>query len=457
MSSDGSLRAIGLLGATAVVAGSMLGVGIFLTPHLVAQSVSSPGLFLLLWALGGVIAAAGAVTYAELGAMMPDAGGDYVYLRRAFGSTTSFAAGVVLFVGVFGGSIASMSAAVSQYQLAVLAGSVGVDLASRWIEIGALGFHMTGVEVVAITLVVLLTALNVLGVRLSSFTQTLLTLVPVGILTSFAVFALATAPHAGASSGDALPSDVSAVGAALLNIYFAYAGWNAVAYIGGEVADPGRNIPRALLVGTALVTALYLLLCAAWISVLGMGGIREAFEVGTAAAGALLGVNAEWIVAAIIAVALVGSVNATVLGGARIGYAMGCDRALPSSLGTLSESTQVPTRALWAQAVLSIFLIASGTFEELVLLTSVAMFLLGSLTVCALFALRRREPDAERPYRASLHPVLPLVYLATALAVVGLEVRDVVTGAEGASALPLLGIGVFVVVWLLRRFLGGPR
>ncbi len=445
-----------MLGATTIVAGSMLGVGIFLTPHLVAQSVTSPSLFLLLWALGGVLAIAGAVTYAELGAMMPDAGGDYVYLDRAFGPTLSFAAGVVLFVGVFGGSIASMSAAVSQYQLSLLAGLVGVDLAEPWIELAALGFELTGVELVAILLVLGLTAVNAVGVRLSSHTQTLLTLVPVGVLTVFAIVALATAPHVTAVPATTATGGASSIGSALLSIYFAYAGWNAVAYVGGEVLNPGQTIPRALLLGTGLVTALYLLLCAAWISVLGMGGLAGAFEAGTAAARALLGASAEGGVATIIAIALIGSVNATVLGGARIGYAMGREGALPRTFGMLSEGAKVPARALWAQAVFAIFLVASGTFEELVQLTSVAMFLLGSLTVCALFALRRREPDVDRPYRATLYPVLPCLYLVTALAVVGLEVWGFVAG-EAGSGLPLLGIAVFVAVWFVRRLVGGDR
>ena len=439
-----------MLGATAIVAGSMLGVGIFLTPHLVAQSVASPGLFLLLWGLGGVIAIAGAVTYAELGAMMPDAGGDYVYLDRAFGSHLSFAAGVVLFVGVFGGSIASMSAAVSQYQFSALASLVGIDLAASWLSLGSLGIDLTGVEILAVILILGLTWINALGVRLSSNTQTLLTLVPVALLTVFALGSLATAPHASAEPASGESGSAAAVGEAILNIYFAYAGWNAVAYVGGEVSEPGRTIPRALLLGTGLVTGLYLLLCAAWISVLGMGGIRASFEAGTAAASVLLGPSAEGLVAAVIAVALVGSVNATVLGGARIGYAMGREGALPSALGQLTAATQVPGRALWLQAAFAVFLVVSGTFADLVQLTSVAMFLLGSLTVCALFALRRREPEAERPYRATFYPILPCLYLATALAVLGLEVWNVAAGHEDASALPLLGIVVFVAVWLLR-------
>lgn len=451
MTNTTSIRAIGFLGATSIVAGSMLGVGIFLTPHLVAQSVTSSGLFLSLWGLGGVLAIAGAVTYAELGAMMPDAGGDYVYLDRAFGPTLSFAAGVVLFVGVFGGSIASMSAAVSQYQLSLLTGLVGIDLSAQWIEVAAFG--LSGVESVAIGLVLALTALNALGVRLSSNTQTLLTLIPVGLLTVFAVGALATAPHATAVPASTTSGGASSIGAAVLNIYFAYAGWNAVAYVGGEVTDPGRTIPRALLVGTVLVTALYLLLCASWIAVLGMGGIAQAFESGTASARALFGQGAEGFVAAIIALALIGSVNATVLGGGRIGYAMGREGALPSTFGVLSSVARVPARALWAQAAFSVFLIGSGTFEQLVQLTSIAMFLLGSLTVCALFVLRRREPDADRPYRASLYPVLPALYLVTALAVIGMEFADFSSGEEGAG-LPLLGIAVFAAVWLARLLVG---
>ena len=445
-------RAIGPLGATAIVAGSMLGVGIFLTPSLVAKSVSSPTLFLLLWVLGGVIAIAGAVTYAELGAMMPEAGGDYVYLDRAFGSSLSFAAGTLLFIGVFGGSIASMSAAVSQYQFSLLASTVGFDLSRTWLTLPGLNAEFTGVELVAMILVLALTGLNAVGVRLTSFTQSLLTAIPVGVLVIFAIFAFATAPHATAVPAEAATPGASSIGAAVLNIYFAYAGWNAVAYVGGEVRNPGRNIPLGLLLGTAIVTGLYLLLCAAWISVLGMGGLASVFEAGTAAAKALLGPQVEVLVAAIIAVALVGSVNATVLGGARIGYAMGRDGAFLRSLGRLSARTEVPTRALWAQAFFALFLIATGTFERLVLLTSVAMFLLGCLTVCALFALRKSEPDADRPYRASWYPVLPLLYLVTGAAIILVAIKDFWQQVDLQTGFPLLGLGVFVVVWIVHSF-----
>ncbi len=443
-------RGIGLGGGTAIVIGSMLGVGIFLTPRLVATATTSPSLFLLLWAVGGLIALAGAVTYAELGTMMPDAGGDYVYLRRAFGSSTSFAAGCLLFLGVFAGSIASMSAATCRYQLALLAASAGVDLEAAWFEVPVLGLSLSGIDGAAISLIGLLTAVNALGVRLSTITQSLLTMIPLAVLLGLAIFALGTVPHATVRAPVATQGGPAALGGALLNIYFAYAGWNAVAYVGGEMANPGRNIPRALILGTIAVTLLYVLLCASWIAVLGMGGIAESFEVGTAATAALVGPRAEVLMAGVIALALLGSINATILAGARIGYAMGRDGALPAGMARLSARAAVPTRALLAQAIFSIGLVLSGTFEELVLLTSVAMFLLGSLTVIALFVLRRREPGAQRPYRATLYPVLPLIYLVTAIAVIGLEVRSVLVDL-GTSPLPLLGLAVFAAVWMAHR------
>ena len=381
-SRDDHPRSIGALGATAIVAGSMLGVGIFLTPRLVADQVSSTGWYLLLWGLGGVVALAGAVAYAELGVMLPRAGGDYVYLRHTFGRSMGFASGWLLFAGVFCGSISSMAAAVCTYQLPML---LGTDLS------GAVLGPLTGTQLCAMGLVLGLTVLNCAGVRLSTRMQILVTLVPFGVLTLVAGYALGTGPHESsqAVTGDT-PMSPMGLAVAFLSVYFAYAGWNAVAYVGGEIERPHRNIPLALLGGTALVTVLYLVLCAAFAAVLGLGGVREAFESGTASATALMGPRAEVWVAGLIAVALLGSVNGTVLQGSRIAYAMARDQALHSSLGRLNARS-VPARSLWAQSIVSCVLIGTGSFEALVELTSIAMFVMGGLAVVCLFVLRRRE------------------------------------------------------------------
>lgn len=452
---NGTPRLIGGLSATTIVAGSMLGVGIFLTPRIVAEQIHSGALYLVLWGLGGLVAFAGAVAYAELGTMIPRAGGDYVFLRRAYGHSTSFAGGWLLFGGVFVGSLATMSVAVCQYQLPVLLRSVtDFDFtAPYWL--GPL--EITGAQVAGIGLILALTGINSVGVRISAGAQTLVTLVPVAVLAVFAVYALATAPHdtavAATSAQRAAPVGATAIAVAFLQIYFAYAGWNAVAYVGGEVRDPGRNIPVGLLAGTGIITLLYLLLCGAFLAVLGMGGLTTAFEAGTVSATAVIGARAELVVAGLIAIALLGSLNATVLAGARIAYAMAGDRALPSRLRRLSRHTRVPLRALWLQAALAAILIVSGTFEQLVELTSVAMFVLGGLTVAALFLLRWREPDAPRPYRATGYPVFPALYLLTSLGVIGVKIWQVVRESRQADAgsrveiwFPLFGVGLFLVI-----------
>lgn len=461
----GPPRAITGFGAIAIVAGSMLGVGIFLLPRLVAEQVPQTAWFLGLWVFGGVVAVAGATAYGELGTMFPLAGGDYVYLRRAFGPSLGFAAGGLLFFGVFGGSIASMSVAVCQYQLPTLLAPWDLDLEAVWVQLPWEGAAMTGTEVAAVVLVLLLTALNAGGVRPTARVQAVVTLVPVGLLTLFALLCLARMPHASAvpAAAEALARPISTGGlaVAVLNIYFAYAGWNSVAYVGGEVRRPERNIPLGLLAGTGLVTAVYFLLCAAFVAVLGMGGLARTFEAGTAAATAVLGRGAAPLVAGIIAVALIGSINATVLGGARIAYAMGRDRLLPAFLSQLGR-TRVPTRALWMQALLGIALIVTGTFELLVQLTSVAMLVLGGLGVLALFRLRRSMPAHPRPYRASGYPWLPALYLLTSILVIVLKVQSVWVDEGGAMRwFPLLGLAVFLLLWAGRRLTlfaaGSPR
>jgi len=459
---DEQKRVIGLGGSIAIVAGSMLGIGIFLTPRVVADELFTAPLFLAAWLLGGMIAYAGAVAYAELGTMFPKAGGDYVFLREAFGSSVSFASGWLLFVGVFGGSIATMSVAICQYQLPVLLGAFipDVDLTRTVI------FGLSGTSICAIALALTLTAVNVLGTRLATWVQVILTMIPFAILTVGAIVAIAISPHETAvpsvaetaSNGNLLAAMVTAT----LAIYFAYAGWNAVGYVGGEVKDPSRNIPRGLLFGTLMITGLYLVLCASFIVVLGMGGLTTAFEAGTSTANALLGEKASYAITVLIALALLGSLNGTVLAGARIGYAMAGDRALPTAIHVLHARWRTPATALGLQCIFAVVLIISGTFESLLELTSIAMLVMGSLSVIALFRFRVLRPNAERPYRAFGFPVVPGFYLAVSAVVIVVSIVRTVTtlrasiadGGEGSvdALLPLLGLFVFVLTLGIHTF-----
>ncbi|TVQ99852.1 MAG: amino acid permease [Deltaproteobacteria bacterium] len=454
---DEEPRTIGPWGSLAIVMGSMLGIGIFLTPRIVAEAIQSPPLFLLAWALGGLIALAGAVAYAELGSAFPRAGGDYVFLREAFGEATAFASGWLLFAGIFVGSIATIAVPVFQFQVPVLLEPF-LDLDLREPLLGP----VSGAQLGGLLLVALLTAINIAGTRMATGLQLLLTLIPTAVLLAGALWAFGTAPHdtavAAVRDQPFAGSPLAAFLTATLAIYFAYSGWNAVGYVGGEVRRPDRNIPLGLLGGTLLITAFYLVLCAAFILVLGIGGLTTAFEAGTATARALGGAPFAWTMNLLIGLALVGSLNGTILAGARIARAMARDRVLPTAVGDLHPRTRTPARALALQGSLAGLLILSGTFETLLELTGIAMFVMGGLTVCALFVLRRQRPQLRRPYRATGFPWLPGLYLLVSIAILAASLWRVVSPEDGTETaerfLPIIGLVIFAAALLTYHVRG---
>lgn len=401
-------RSISTVGALSIVVGSMLGVGVFLAPAIIADVTHAPLAYLGYWLVGGLTALAGAMSFAELGTMMPRSGGEYAFLRRAFGPSVAVAAGWTLVLVVFPGSIAAMSVAVSEYQLLpALVALRGDDFA-----------HPHLVEnLVSTCLIAVFTVLNVAGARLSSRAQTVLTTAPLAILLLVACAGLLWAPAVTPDPTVLLPhtpttSPWQAFAVSFMATYFAYSGWNAVGYVAGEVNAPARNVPRALLLGTAVVTALYLLLAAFFLKVLGLHQLPHAPEAGSAAVSAWLGPHIGVWMSVPIALGVLSSVNGTVLGGARISFALAEDRLLPPRLATISPRSQSPSAALWLQAAVSVLLVWTGAFDELLMLTSLTMLVIGAASVSALLALRRKEPNTLRPFTVPLYPWTPLLYLA---------------------------------------------
>jgi APA family basic amino acid/polyamine antiporter len=418
------VRVIGPVGAVAVVAGSMLGIGIFLTPPLVAAAAPSAAWFYGLWLAGGLVALSGAAVYAQLGALQPEAGGDVIFQHRALGPAIAGASGVVMFALAFAGSLAAMSAALCQYQLSTL---TGLDLTAP--VLGIPGHQLAGMVVV-----LAITGINALSVRLTAWTQTALTALPMVALIALSLWGLSTSAADGAPVGGSEPL----VGA-WMAIYFTYAGWPAVIYVAGEVREPGRSLPIGLIGGTALVTALYLLLCAAMVHVLGMGGLAGAGEAGSAMAEALLPGGA-WVMSGLVALALLASVNGTALGGARVALAMAERGMLPAALR--HRGGGAPTRALWVQAGLACLLLLTGGFSTILNITTLAMMLIGSLTVLSALLLHAR---GERgPYTAPLWPLPAAIYLASSTGAIGLFVWRAESLIE-----PLLGVGALAVIALL--------
>jgi APA family basic amino acid/polyamine antiporter len=439
-------RVIGPVGGFAIVAGSMLGIGIFLSPPIVAGHVGAPGVFLAVWAAGGLTALAGAVACGELGAMLPRAGGDYVFQYEAFGPSIAFASGWALFAAIFCGSIAAMSVAICTYQLPAL---VGVDLSGPVADLP--WGPLSGAQAAALVLVPALTFLNALGAQPSARTQALLTLVPIGALVLFSGFATFRGGAAGTPAAAAPALTLGGLVLAYNAVYFAYSGWINVIYVGGEVKDPGRNIPGALIGGTLAVTALYLLLCMGFLRVLGIQGVAEAGEVGSATAGILGGDVAQLALTVLIASALLASINGTILGGARVAFAMAERGHMPGRLTRIAEHGGAPRAALWTQAGVAMLLILSGGFEDLLQMTSLTMVLTGAITVSCVFVLRRRHPAWPRPYRASAYPWLPGFYVLSCAVVIGVMLSRAAAGEPGARY-PLLGLAIFAAAFVGHRW-----
>ncbi|ASB49693.1 APC family permease [Alkalitalea saponilacus] len=443
-------RVIGPMAGFTVVAGSMLGVGIFLFPSAVASETGSLLMFFLIWLLGGLFAYSGAVACGELGAMLPKAGGDYVFQKEAYGDSVAFASGWVLFVTIFGGSIAGMAVAVFQYQISALS---GLDMMANI----APGIPLQKANFFAVLLILLITAINYAGTRIAARTQILFTLIPILFLIFLAGYAVLSGwsvrPDQSIQIWD---SSVSAGGVitAFLFVNFAYSGWLNIIYVAGEVKDPGRNIPKSMTWATVVVTVLYVLMCAAFVFSLGFEGLSSLknMDAGTAMARALNSPVMANLVLITITVAIVTSLNATILTSARVAFAMAKERAFWAGAARLNKM-KVPGRALWVQAIFAIFLVLTGSFYAIIEMASIAMFITGSLTVLALFVLRVKQPNRFRPYKATGYPWLPVIYLLfSAVALLGAVRQAFLT--DGISGFyPFMGVAVLILAYIGHRFM----
>jgi APA family basic amino acid/polyamine antiporter len=411
-------RTLTTLPAISLVAGSMLGIGIFIMPAQVAANVGGPWSFLAMWLIGGLAALFGALCLAELGAMRPRSGGDYEFLHIGWGSGIAFAVGWLQLLVIFPGSLASVSVATASFQLPVMFG----DWAAG--EVALLGMTIPTPRLTAAALIVILTIINHYGVRVAGWIQVLVTVVPIAVLLIACLYVFGTSGvgQAFVSTGTE-QHGLAALGHAYLKVYFAYSGWNAAIYVAGEIQDPGRNMPRALVGGTGIVTALYMLLCLGFLVLFGFAALPQIFEVGTAAAVQLFGDTAVLAMTLVIFLAMIGTLNGAVLIGSRIAYAMAQRGDCIEIAGKLHPRHGTPHVALWLQTAITLVLILSPfDLNQLVDYTSTAMLISGTLTVLSVMVLRRKQPDVPRPYKVTAYPLPAIGYALSSLVVLGLVV-----------------------------------
>jgi len=413
-------RALGWIGAGALLAGSVIGTGIFLVPSTIAREIGSvPGVFFI-WVFGGLLSLAGALSYAELGAAYPEAGGEYVYLRRAYGPVWGFLYGWQQIAIGKTGSIASIATGFALF-LGFFFPQLGADLA------GAAGWNLSGIQAVALSAVILLTAVNYLGIAVGGTVQTILTALKVAAILSLAALALSSGrgswsdfsvlPAAAAGHVSALGGFFAALSAAL----WAYDGWNNVNMVAGEVRDPQRVIPRVLTLGIVAVIAVYLLINLAYFYVLPLAEIQQSTQVAQSVADRLFG---SWGAGAITVAALVSTLaalNGAILSGARVSYAMACDGLFFRHMADLSPGHRTPAKALLLQGLFACGLILvfgrdKLAFERLFNFAIFGMWGFYGITALAVLVLRRRQPFALRPYHVPGYPWVPLCFVAVAAA-----------------------------------------
>jgi len=418
-------RAIGRLDATALVAGSMVGSGIFIVSADIARQVGSPGLLLAVWLLAGLITVIGALTYSELAAMYPAAGGQYVYLREGISPLAGYLYGWTLFMVIQTGTIAAVAVAFARFTavfVPALTPDVFLGFTVR-LPSGPIEMGLSPQRLLALGAVIILTLINVRGVRTAAVIQTSLTTLKVASLAGLVVAALALGRNAHAlaanfgarfwPAGGLHLGVLPAVGAAMVGAMFSMDAWNNVGFAAGELKSPRRDLPFAMIAGVLTVTVLYLLANVGYLSVLPLAGIATAPQdrVATAVLEGVFGGAGLAIMAAAIMISTFGCDNGLILSGARVYYAMARDGLFFRKAATLHPQFQTPALALIVQAVWTCVLCLSGTYGQLLDYVIFAALLFYVLTAVSLFALRRTQPQLERPVRVPGYPWLPALYL----------------------------------------------
>ena len=440
-------RRLGPLDGAALVVSNVIGGGIFLVPAFVAQSVPHPWAMLAVWVAGGGLAFAGAMAYAELAALRPRAGGEYVYLREAFGPLAAFLTGWTSFVAGFAGAIAASAVGLASY-LSRFLPVAGDTTPIVTLPLGVVDLVVSPQAITAVGVIAALSTVHIFGLGPGRIVQNLLAGTKVAVLVAFVAlgFGFGEGNVAHFTAGGGVSPGLWVL--ALIPVMFSYSGWNAAAYVAEEIRDPGRNVPLALGLGTIVVVVIYLLLNLLYIYALPVPEFATVdARVVDAAAERLFGSMVAGPFAAASVVMIGASVSAMVMAGPRVYYAMARDGQFPAMVARVDPRFRTPLVAIVAQGVWASLLVLSGRFDQLVEYTGFGVVLFAGVAVTSLFVLRRRHPQEPRPFRAWGYPVAPFVFAVASL----LIVLNALWRSPTTSGAGVLVIAAGVPVYLLMR------
>ena len=415
------VKGLGVYGATSVVAGTMIGTAIFLVPSDMLRDLGTPLLVLAVWIFAGILSLFGALGYAELGAAIPEAGGEYVYLHRAYGPLVGFLYGWTQFLVAKSTSIATISTGFLLY-LAYFFPRLGRVLFSHAVSVAghSLVFNLTGIQVGAVGMIAFLSVVNTLGVRKSGAVQTVFTVSKLLVLGVIIVLGL-TLGHGsfgnfrGLLGGTPHAGYVAAFGLATVSALWAYDGWNNLSMVAGEVENPQRNVPAALIFGAMLVGLVYLLVNIAYFYVLTPAQALATSTIAADATRRFLGQAGGAFVAGGVLISTFATLNGSILSGSRIPYAQARDGLFPGSLAAVHPRFHTPAASIAAQAVVAGLFALTGQYRGLYTKAIFSEWVFYALVTTAVFVLRRREPALPRPYRTWGYPLVPAAFVTIAV------------------------------------------
>ena len=429
--SNGLKKVLGRWDSIAIVVAIVIGVGIFRTPSEVAQYLSSPWLILLAWIVGGVISLAGALCYAELSSSFPETGGSYVYLKKSYGSLAAFLFGWAELLVIKTGSIAAIAFIFSEHLVSFLS------------------LNSFLVKSIAVVVIVLLGLINIAGLRYGKNTQNIFVLIKIAALVIIIVLGFFSGKgdftHFQLSSSHFPQNSLTFFGLALIPILWTYGGWHENVFVAGETKDAARTLPFALIRGLLIVTALYIAVNALYIYLFTIAEIRQSELIASSTFSLLYGVYGRKIFEAIVIISSFASINAMIMTGSRVTYAMAKDNPIFKYMQEVSRITATPHRAILVTLVWSIVLVIWGSFSRLLFFTGFLVWAFFALVAAGLFVLRRKYPKMKRPYSVWLYPFTPFVFVAVSVCLVVITFSSYTVSSLIGLAILLSGIPVYFI------------
>jgi APA family basic amino acid/polyamine antiporter len=439
--------------ATAIVIANMIGTGIFTTTGFLAGDLGRPSLVLGIWVVGAVIAVAGCLCYSEMGVNLPESGGEYIFLREAWGPVWGFLDGWISFFAGFAAPIAAASLAFSEYfshffpSFSVTRAAANSGGAPGW-------FHTGHGQLLAVAIVVVFSVINVVGLRLAAKIQNLLTGLKLGVLLLFLGFVF-TVGHGSSehfsqiavrTSGHSVPAQFAV---SLIFVMFAYSGWNAATYVSGEMKTPERTIPASLVAGTLTVAVFYLLLNVAYVYALPLESMKGVVAIGAASASALFGLRGGNLFSAIMSVGLLSSVNAMVIAGPRVYFAMAVDRCFLPTAARIHPQWGTPMYAIVYQSLATVLMILTGTFESLIYYIGFALIFFAALAVAGMIRLRHRTGWRKLAVVNWGYPLVPGLFIVASAWM--LFYTASLRPKESALGLLTILLGAGLYYWKFRK------